>query len=617
MRVLEPKARPAAQQRPRTPVARAARRPPGAGFTGLEAGPTHRLAYSPSERYGRPPPCGREPSEAGPTLKVARSGTASEREAHSAANAVMAEHPARAHAPFRIAGAPADGGGEVEAPAIVHEALRRPGQPLASEARAFMESRLGHDLGAVRIHTGALAARSAQAVKARAYAAGRDVVFGAGEYEPRAKAGRWLLAHELAHVVQHCQTPSPPAVLRRFESHEHIELGDTAAGASASRILLRCHGTDFPERERYAQWPRRWRDLWLRYDPAQRQAMVRGLTYGEVVALSGDLYAGWDELNDAPLAEVLQLVGLIHSPAATTAQYQRATGGRYLELAQANASHFSTGLAGNNLDTWRQYHRRAIAAARRGDANLAWGLNAAGDHFLTDAFSAGHIRTPRLELQQLPGGQVDSLIRHDLDNAFGVEVMNDRRRWIAYGDRLLDHPSNAIGRGFALEAVRLSRQDISTALQQRHRTPNPEQTRQFPAEALVPIPIQRGNRWSDHDYRRMAVQILGREGSYIVRRSARDEAEGWIAARDDSALARQPLSEKIRLLDALQGISVPEERYIRAMERLLGSVSTASELDALRARIRIRALLLLLDERRAPPMRRPVPAPPGRSHGGN
>jgi hypothetical protein len=88
------------------------------------------------------------------------------------------------------------------APAIVHEVLRSPGQPLDAQTRAFMEPRFGHDFSKVRIHTDARAAESAQAVSAHAYTAGRDVVFGRGQYSPSTQAGRILLAHELTHVVQ-------------------------------------------------------------------------------------------------------------------------------------------------------------------------------------------------------------------------------------------------------------------------------------------------------------------------------------------------------------------------------------------------------------------------------
>ncbi len=68
--------------------------------------------------------------------------------------------------------------------------------------RAYMEPRFGEDFSRVRVHTDAKAAESAQDVKARAYTAGQDVVFGEKQYAPRTREGRWLLAHEFAHVIQ-------------------------------------------------------------------------------------------------------------------------------------------------------------------------------------------------------------------------------------------------------------------------------------------------------------------------------------------------------------------------------------------------------------------------------
>jgi hypothetical protein len=88
------------------------------------------------------------------------------------------------------------------APPIVHEALRSPGQPLDASTRAYMEPCFGRDFSGVRVHTDARAAESARAVDALAYTVGRDVVFGAGQYAPGSSAGRRLMAHELAHVVQ-------------------------------------------------------------------------------------------------------------------------------------------------------------------------------------------------------------------------------------------------------------------------------------------------------------------------------------------------------------------------------------------------------------------------------
>jgi len=89
-----------------------------------------------------------------------------------------------------------------EAPPIVHEALHSPGQPLDPPTREFMESRFGHDFSRVRVHRDAEAAESAWRVNALAYTVGHNVVFGMGQYAPHTPAGRRLLAHELAHVIQ-------------------------------------------------------------------------------------------------------------------------------------------------------------------------------------------------------------------------------------------------------------------------------------------------------------------------------------------------------------------------------------------------------------------------------
>jgi hypothetical protein len=84
----------------------------------------------------------------------------------------------------------------------VHGVLRSRGAPLDAATRAYMEPRFGHSFADVRVHADGQAAESAAAVGAQAYAVGRDIVFGAGKHAPRTDAGRRLMAHELAHVVQ-------------------------------------------------------------------------------------------------------------------------------------------------------------------------------------------------------------------------------------------------------------------------------------------------------------------------------------------------------------------------------------------------------------------------------
>jgi len=82
-------------------------------------------------------------------------------------------------------------------PPIVHDVLRTPGQPLDTATRMAMEPRFGHDFSGVRVHAGERAEASARSVGALAYAAGRHIVLG------ESSLPRDVMAHELAHVVQH------------------------------------------------------------------------------------------------------------------------------------------------------------------------------------------------------------------------------------------------------------------------------------------------------------------------------------------------------------------------------------------------------------------------------
>jgi hypothetical protein len=74
-----------------------------------------------------------------------------------------------------------------------------------------MEPRFGHDFSQVRVHADTKAAESAEVVKAKAYTVGRHVVIGEGQPSPETIAGRQLLAHELAHVVQQSGGGGGPA----------------------------------------------------------------------------------------------------------------------------------------------------------------------------------------------------------------------------------------------------------------------------------------------------------------------------------------------------------------------------------------------------------------------
>jgi hypothetical protein len=84
----------------------------------------------------------------------------------------------------------------------VRDALRAPGEALDPATRTELEGELGRELGGVRIHRDATAARSADALDALAYTTGSRIVFGPGRYAPDTSEGHRLLSHELAHVIQ-------------------------------------------------------------------------------------------------------------------------------------------------------------------------------------------------------------------------------------------------------------------------------------------------------------------------------------------------------------------------------------------------------------------------------
>jgi len=133
--------------------------------------------------------------------------------------------------------------------AVVRDTVRSPGQPLDSTTRQYFESRVWpkelsaginfapsaelvvspyddplereaewaadtimrtetaaartYDFSRIRIHTDAVAAESARAVESLAFTVGDHIVFADGRYSPGTTAGRRLLAHELAHTIQH------------------------------------------------------------------------------------------------------------------------------------------------------------------------------------------------------------------------------------------------------------------------------------------------------------------------------------------------------------------------------------------------------------------------------
>lgn len=129
-----------------------------------------------------------------------------------------------------------DGASGRSASSEINAALNTPGHPLDSSTRAFMESGFGHDFSAVRVHTGTLAAQSAQSVNARAYTVGNHIVFANGLYNPSGPAGRRLIAHELTHTIQQSGQSGSVAHAQGYRISEPGDGLEREADAAAEQV---------------------------------------------------------------------------------------------------------------------------------------------------------------------------------------------------------------------------------------------------------------------------------------------------------------------------------------------------------------------------------------------
>jgi hypothetical protein len=111
---------------------------------------------------------------------------------------------------------------------------RRPPQKLPDRVRGDLEQATGRSLDHVRVHDGPDGAAVAAQHGARAVAIGSHIHMGEGQHDPVSPAGRELLAHEVAHVVQadvHAE-PATAAAKRDGEATENAaerEADDFAA----------------------------------------------------------------------------------------------------------------------------------------------------------------------------------------------------------------------------------------------------------------------------------------------------------------------------------------------------------------------------------------------------
>ncbi|MDH7460665.1 DUF4157 domain-containing protein [Chitinophagaceae bacterium 26-R-25] len=76
------------------------------------------------------------------------------------------------------------------------------GKALPKNTQREMSSSFGTDFSGVRIHDDSEAVAMNEELNAQAFTRGHDIYFNEGKFDPNSATGKFLLAHELTHVVQ-------------------------------------------------------------------------------------------------------------------------------------------------------------------------------------------------------------------------------------------------------------------------------------------------------------------------------------------------------------------------------------------------------------------------------
>ncbi|TAL59825.1 MAG: phospholipase [Legionella sp.] len=176
--------------------------------------------------------------------------------------------------------------------------------------------------------------------------------------------------------------------------------------------------------------------------------------------------------------------------------------GTYIKLAQVNFDHFVP----DSLLAYKVGHRYAMETALEGYKKeqaglheeamqlleLAYAQNAYANHYLSDSFSAGHMRTPRRAIDQeiyLPAvlNLLIANLMHNEDNKNGLNVVNaEGTSWIAYGDGYLDNPEAQAQKVIMLDAMQRSADGIYLTFQNGEIPETYPEMRLLPDYAAIP-----------------------------------------------------------------------------------------------------------------------------------
>lgn len=90
------------------------------------------------------------------------------------------------------------------------------GTPLPAKSKNEMSSSFGVDFENVKVHNDTEAVRMNQLLQSQAFTHGNDIYFNRGKFNPETSDGKFLLAHELTHVVQQGASVKKKQIQRSF-----------------------------------------------------------------------------------------------------------------------------------------------------------------------------------------------------------------------------------------------------------------------------------------------------------------------------------------------------------------------------------------------------------------
>jgi Domain of unknown function (DUF4157) len=363
------------------------------------------------------------------------------------------------------------------------------GSPLPQTVRGEMEGLFGRSFADVRVHESGRPEQHG----ALATTTGSDVDFASGSFAPETPAGRFLVAHELAHVAQQSGSPrgagpaplADPTLEREADkAGSRAAAGERVAGQSLTPVAARGPVSQHFEEAEH----RKIGDAASAGPQGQTRTVELApeyrITYGEMVAMAGDHFESIDEMRkfaanmgtgagtreEIEYVRVVKILGISAAKAGYSEAAREAADMRFNRLASDNPTHFMAPESGdsarpigeraedgmaerlismnplqveklqfprNAVSAYHAGHIRALAeAATAGKAGTsidsALAAEAFACHFLTDGFSGGHVRTERKSAKDYWTRKVP-MFAFNLQGYLAQKVAEDVEEGLPYG----------------------------------------------------------------------------------------------------------------------------------------------------------------------------------------